>query len=123
LAKKAKIFIMDESTANIDKKTDGIIQDILTQQLQTQTVLVIAHRINTIIDSDQVLVLDNGRLVEAGSPYELLCKEESHFKNLVQHTGKETAAELFEIAKQKAHSSEDHAADDEEATSPVVITI
>lgn len=74
LLQKPKILVLDEATANVDMKTDEMIQRALRTEFRHSTVLVIAHRLNTIIDCDLVLVLDHGRVVEVGSPLELLQK-------------------------------------------------
>ena len=62
---------MDEATANVDEATDEAIQKLLREQCQGVTVITIAHRLNTIMDYDRVLVLDKGRLVEEGVPLQL----------------------------------------------------
>jgi len=80
-----KILLMDEATANVDYETDTVIQQTLRTRpsFKDCTVLVIAHRINTIIDSDLVLVLSEGELIEAGPPQDLLAKESGAFKKMV----------------------------------------
>ena len=62
------------------------------------TVLTIAHRLHTIIDSDLVLVLDAGEIAESGSPHELLRNAKGHFSKLVDGTGAHTAAHLRRLA-------------------------
>ena len=71
LLKSPKVLIMDEATASIDYATDAKIQDVL-RELKGNTIITIAHRLQTIIDYDKVLVLDQGKVVEYGSPWELL---------------------------------------------------
>ena len=68
LAQKSKIIIMDEATANVDFKTDRLIQEVIRDKFKDSTVLTIAHRLNTIMDYDKVLVLDGGRVVEFDKP-------------------------------------------------------
>merc|ERR1712161_147831 len=68
LLRKPKILVMDEATASIDNETDAIIQKMIREKFQDATVLTIAHRLNTIMDSDRILVLDDGRISEYDSP-------------------------------------------------------
>jgi ATP-binding cassette subfamily C (CFTR/MRP) protein 4 len=65
---------MDEATASIDNTTDALIQTMVRESFADATVLTIAHRLNTIMDSDRVLVLDDGRIAEFDSPHVLLEK-------------------------------------------------
>merc|ERR1712070_995328 len=69
--RKPKILIMDEATASIDNNTDALIQSMVRENFANATVLTIAHRLNTIMDSDRVLVLDNGHVAEFDSPSKL----------------------------------------------------
>ncbi|EGG17998.1 ABC transporter C family protein [Cavenderia fasciculata] len=87
LLKKAKIIVMDEATAAIDIETDALIQQTIRSEFAECTVLTIAHRINTIIDSDKVMVLDKGELVEYDSPQVLTNNHESIFYSLVEKSG------------------------------------
>lgn len=82
LLKKNKIVIMDEVTANIDYKTEENIQKIINNGLNNCTIITIAHRINTIINYDKIIVLDKGNLVEFGRPDELLKNEKGEFYKL-----------------------------------------
>ncbi|KAH8433204.1 uncharacterized protein LDX57_010838 [Aspergillus melleus] len=86
IVRQPKIMILDEATASVDKATDHLIQRSLRSALgngQT-TLLVIAHRLKTVADADKVLVLDNGRIVESGSPSELLARENGYFRGMVE---------------------------------------
>jgi len=67
-----KILMLDEATANVDMNTDAVIQAKIREKFTSCTVLTIAHRINTIIDYDMVMVLGAGKLLEIGTPEELL---------------------------------------------------
>ncbi|KAI3992671.1 hypothetical protein MKX01_007993 [Papaver californicum] len=84
LLKKSSILILDEATASIDSATDGIIQKIISQEFENRTVVTIAHRIHTIIDSDLVLVLSEGRVAEYDMPARLLEREDSFFSTLIK---------------------------------------
>ncbi|XP_067128895.1 ATP-binding cassette sub-family C member 4-like [Centruroides vittatus] len=94
-----KIIVMDEATSNIDKSTDCRVQKIIREKFQSCTVLTIAHRLHTIIDSDRVLVLESGKLKEFDSPYELLKNVNGTFYNLVKKTGEMSMKELYRIAR------------------------
>lgn len=84
LLRKPKILVMDEATASIDNATDSAIQTMIRENFSEATVLTIAHRLNTIMDSDRVLVLDDGRIAEFDTPQALLKKEGGHFKAMVE---------------------------------------
>jgi len=81
LLRKPKLLVLDEATASIDNETDRVIQCMIRDQFVGSTVITIAHRLHTIIDSDKVMVLDQGRLVEMDSPEKLLLHD-SAFKSL-----------------------------------------
>ncbi|XP_008142219.2 ATP-binding cassette sub-family C member 4 isoform X1 [Eptesicus fuscus] len=100
ILRKNRILIIDEATANVDLRTDELIQKKIREKFAHCTVLTIAHRLNTIIDSDKIMVLDSGRLKEYDEPYVLLQNKESLFYKMVQQLGKAEAAALTETAKQ-----------------------
>ncbi|KIW27677.1 hypothetical protein, variant [Cladophialophora immunda] len=96
LLKSPKVLVMDEATASIDYATDSKIQDTL-RELHNNTILTIAHRLQTIIDYDRVLVLDKGEVVEYADPWELLQKEDGHFRAMCQTSGDFDT--LYDLAK------------------------
>jgi ABC-type multidrug transport system fused ATPase/permease subunit len=73
--KNAPILVLDEPTSSIDSRTEEVILDALSRLMQGRTTFMIAHRLSTIRDPDLVLVLDGGRIVERGTPRELLDKD------------------------------------------------
>ncbi|TPX44411.1 hypothetical protein SeLEV6574_g04522 [Synchytrium endobioticum] len=87
LLRKTKILILDEATASIDPETDSLIQRTIRREFNDCTILVIAHRINTIMDSDRILVLDRGTVVEFDSPRALLNNKKSKFFGLAKEAG------------------------------------
>lgn len=67
-----KIVVLDEATSNVDLDTDKRLQRLIREEFKECTILSVAHRIETIVDSDRVVVLDQGRIVEVGVPGVLL---------------------------------------------------
>ncbi|KAI4131960.1 MAG: hypothetical protein LQ338_000944 [Usnochroma carphineum] len=86
LLKAPKVLLMDEATASIDYATDSKIQETL-REVKDSTIITIAHRLQTIIDYDKVLVLDKGRLVEYGPPWELISQEGGIFQGMCEMSG------------------------------------
>ncbi|SPO01024.1 probable multidrug resistance protein [Cephalotrichum gorgonifer] len=83
----SNILVLDEATAAVDIQTDALIQDTLRSPLfANRTIITVAHRINTILDSNRVVVLDKGEVVEFGEPQELI-KREGPFHQLVKQAG------------------------------------
>nr|XP_008197323.1 PREDICTED: multidrug resistance-associated protein 1 isoform X3 [Tribolium castaneum] len=87
LLRKTKVLILDEATAAVDLETDDLIQKTIRSEFKNCTVLTIAHRLNTIMDSDRVVVLDNGRIVEFDSPSNLLKQQQSIFYSMCKDAG------------------------------------
>ena len=85
LVQKSKIIVTDEATANVDFKTDNLIQEVIRHKFKDSTVLTIAHRLNTIMDYDKVLILDGGRMVEFDKP-EILIQNGGIFAELVKNS-------------------------------------
>ena len=83
ILRKSKLVILDEATANIDVITEQNIQRLINTQFLEATMIVIAHRINTIIQSDRVLVLSFGEIKEFDSPKNLMADEQSEFSKLI----------------------------------------
>lgn len=94
-----KILILDEATANVDSETDRLIQQTIRRNFADCTVITIAHRLHTVMDSDKVLVVDAGEIVEFDHPFELIKKSGGFFKHLIDQTGSPTAIALTLIAK------------------------
>lgn len=110
ILRHTRILVLDEATANVDMETDNLIQMKLRSSFQEATVLIIAHRLNTVIDADRMLVMDKGACAEFDHPYRLLVENEGdaeitekngHFAEMVKATGEIASKELFAIAKSK----------------------
>ncbi|KAJ3033620.1 hypothetical protein HDV00_006018 [Rhizophlyctis rosea] len=99
MLKKPNILVLDEATANIDYETDAVIQKVLRSDFDGVTVVTIAHRLNTIIDYDRVMVLSAGEILEYDSPKNLLKLEGGKFKAMVDETGPVNADLLKSLAK------------------------
>lgn len=84
LLRKTKILVLDEATAAIDMETDHLIQQTIRREFQDCTVITIAHRLNTIMDSDKIVVLSHGRVVEFDSPPVLLNREDSALRSMAK---------------------------------------
>nr|UOF76394.1 multidrug resistance-associated protein [Bursaphelenchus xylophilus] len=82
ILRKSKVVVLDEATASVDVQTDEIIQRTIREKFVGSTVITIAHRIRTILDSDRILVLKNGRMVEFDTPQKLLDNPKSLFYSL-----------------------------------------
>ncbi|XP_044176120.1 ATP-binding cassette sub-family C member 4-like isoform X1 [Acropora millepora] len=113
ILKHDKILIIDEATANVDHSTDALIQETIRTKFKCCTVLTIAHRLNTIMDSDRVMVLDEGKLVEFEEPYLLLQNKDSLFSNMVEHTSQHLRTNLYETARQAYNSRHERNGDGE----------
>ncbi len=80
LAFKPKVLILDEATANIDTETEELIQDALSKIMKGRTTLVVAHRLSTIQNADNIIVMHKGKIVEQGNHQELLSKHGMYHK-------------------------------------------
>lgn len=92
LLRKTKILVLDEATAAVDVETDELIQRTIRTEFKDRTILTIAHRIKTVMDSDKILVLEKGRVEEYESPNDLLKRKESLFYRLAEQAGEVASA-------------------------------
>mmetsp|Transcript_9288 Transcript_9288/g.8752 ORF Transcript_9288/g.8752 Transcript_9288/m.8752 type:complete len:100 (-) Transcript_9288:86-385(-) len=74
---ESKILVLDEATANVDLETDSLIQAQLREGFRECTLLIIAHRLATVIDADKILVMEGGKAVEFDHPFKLLTEKDS----------------------------------------------
>jgi len=95
---KPKLLVLDEATASVDSETDAFVQRMLQTRFENTTLLTVAHRLNTIMNYDQVLVMSDGKAAEFGPPGKLLENEKGVFSELVRNTGKESAVALKKLA-------------------------
>ncbi|XP_071665798.1 multidrug resistance-associated protein 1-like isoform X4 [Patagioenas fasciata] len=86
LLRKTKILVLDEATASVDMETDNLVQSTIKREFYNCTILTIAHRLHTVMDSDRVLVLDAGRILEYDTPRNLL-QRNGAFSEMVAEAG------------------------------------
>ncbi|KAE9539572.1 hypothetical protein AGLY_004824 [Aphis glycines] len=98
IVRNNKVLVLDEATANVDPQTDALIQNTIRNKFKMCTVLTIAHRLNTVMDSDKVLVMDAGKMVEFDHPHNLLKNKDGFLYKMVDQTGKATAELLHSVA-------------------------
>ncbi|KAL7946055.1 P-loop containing nucleoside triphosphate hydrolase protein [Trichoderma barbatum] len=84
---RPKVLLLDEATSAVDMATDRLIQDSIRQEFSDSTLLVIAHRLSTVVDFDRILVIKDGVNAEFGTPKELLEIENGLFKEMISHSG------------------------------------
>ena len=82
--KNPSILILDEATSSIDSNSEELIQSAILKITENKTSIIIAHRLSTILNSDRILVMDSGKLVEYGSHLELINKKKGYYKNLYE---------------------------------------
>lgn len=81
-------------------RTDALIQNTIRNKFQTCTVLTIAHRLNTIMDSDRVMVMDSGNVIEFDHPFDLLKNKDGYFYKMVELTGRDVPNALHTLTKE-----------------------
>jgi ABC-type multidrug transport system fused ATPase/permease subunit len=81
LKTQGRILVLDEATSNVDAETDQLMQKLIREEFKGYTIITVTHRLDTILDSDRIVVLEAGRVVEVGPPSELLSRQ-SGFREL-----------------------------------------
>ncbi|CAE6437055.1 unnamed protein product [Rhizoctonia solani] len=87
LVKQSRILVLDEATASVDLETDSKIQTTIKTEFADRTILCIAHRLRTIINYDRVVVMDQGEIVEVGTPLELFSNDSGVFRSMCDQSG------------------------------------
>jgi ABC-type multidrug transport system fused ATPase/permease subunit len=88
LLRKTKILVLDEATASVDHNTDDLIQQTIRKEFHDCTILTIAHRINTIMDSTRIMVLDKGEIAEFDTPANLMANQNSLFYSIAKNSSR-----------------------------------
>ena len=83
LAKESKIILFDEATSSLDNESQNYIKEVIDNLVKEHTIIVVAHRLSTIIDSDEIYIIDKGKLADCGTHKELL-KKSSFYKKLYE---------------------------------------
>ncbi|EGI67849.1 Putative multidrug resistance-associated protein lethal(2)03659 [Acromyrmex echinatior] len=108
ILKNNRLLVLDEATANIDSHTDTLIQNTIRNSFKECTVITIAHRLNSIIDSNRIIVMENDS-IEFGCPYELLHdKPNDYFSQMMEKTDNQMAQSLLEQAKKTCEKNNVH---------------
>lgn len=87
LISRKNIIILDEATSNLNDKTDILLQNVLNDGFSNSTVIIIAHKLKSVMNCDKVMVIDDGRLIEFNDPQELLKTENGVFQLMAQKSG------------------------------------
>lgn len=95
-----RILVMDEATANVDPRTDQLIQRTIRTKFADCTIITIAHRLQTVMDCDKILVLDHGNLQEYDHPHLLLQDPKGKLNSFIMHTGNANQKYLREVAQE-----------------------
>jgi len=110
ILRKSSIVLLDEASAALDAHTDSLIQATIREKFGRATLMVIAHRLETICDLDSTMVMGEGRLVEKDHPAVLLRNPSSAFSRLVAETGQESKERLARMAESAFRAKAAHAA-------------
>ena len=104
LIKKPKILLIDEATASIDQKTDALIQNVIKEKLEGVSVLTIAHRLITVIQYDKIVMLENGKKIEEGRPFDLIMSG-GEFSRLVAEGGEHFKQQMISLSRESFSES------------------
>jgi len=114
LLRQTKILLMDEATASVDMETDKLIQKTIRSSFSGATLLVIAHRLNTVMDLDRIMVLEKGEIIEFDSPSVLANDPNSALFGMIEATGAASARHLTAIANGQVSVLEEIEVEEEE---------
>jgi ATP-binding cassette subfamily C (CFTR/MRP) protein 4 len=106
IVRNNRILLLDEATANVDPKTDALIQSTIRRKFAPYTVLTIAHRLHTVMDSDRVLVMEAGFVAEYAPPCELLANSNSMFSRLAAESGSSNVSKVHHRSIVQSNSTD-----------------
>ncbi|KAF9098810.1 Multidrug resistance-associated protein 4 [Mortierella sp. AD031] len=101
---QSRILVLDEATSAVDLQTDLLIQETIKKNFADCTVLMIAHRLNTIMECDKILVMEDGRVVEFEHPTKLIENKDGYFYSLVNQSGPDSVARLKVMLREHGHT-------------------
>ena len=84
ILRRAEVLLLDEATSALDTESEALVKSALNEATKGRTTIVIAHRLSTVMEADRIVVIHSGRVVEQGSPRELLDRDEGAFRNLFE---------------------------------------
>ncbi|CAN8013019.1 unnamed protein product, partial [Ixodes pacificus] len=87
LLRRSKVLVLDEATSSVDLETERLVKETTRAEFQSTTVITIAHKLHTVMDCDQILVLSGGEIVEQGSPSDLLKIKDGLFFKMARDAG------------------------------------
>ncbi|KAL3488090.1 P-loop containing nucleoside triphosphate hydrolase protein [Aspergillus germanicus] len=106
ILRPGNILVLDEAMSNVDTRTDEIMQRVIREKFSSHTVLTVAHKLESILDYDKVVVLEEGQIIETGVPYDLLSQDGSHFRTL--YSAGSDPGSGFGLGYSKYEKYEDH---------------
>ncbi|KAF9120602.1 Multidrug resistance-associated protein 4 [Mortierella sp. 14UC] len=101
---QSRILVLDEATSAVDLQTDLLIQETIKKNFADCTVLMIAHRLNTIMECDKILVMEDGRVVEFDHPTKLIENKDGYFYSLVSQSGPDSVSRLKTMLREHGHT-------------------
>ncbi|KAF9153461.1 Multidrug resistance-associated protein 4 [Linnemannia schmuckeri] len=101
---QSRILVLDEATSAVDLQTDLLIQETIKKNFADCTVLMIAHRLNTIMECDKILVMEDGRVVEFEHPTKLIENKDGYFYSLVNQSGPDSVTRLKTMLREHGHT-------------------
>ena len=84
ILKNPDVLILDEATSSLDIESESSVQNALTNLMKNRTTLIIAHKLSTIRNSDKIVVINNGEIIEIGTPESLMKNKDSYYSKLVE---------------------------------------